>query len=143
MDAVKFFNKYMHSIASLLISCYGNNSKQNLLESLSDTILHFNCYWCTTSVLLYGTSVWRPQGRIADLDTSRGDDCPSGWTKITMYHFVWACISGKSLVPMLQLLHVLQINHHILPFQYADVQVTLYQVSFLQYSYMNISSLHN
>ena len=23
--------------------------------------------------------------RIANLDTSRGDDCPSGWTKITIY----------------------------------------------------------
>ena len=62
MDAVKFFNKYMHSIASLLISCYGNNSKQNLLESWPDRFLHFNYYWCTTSVLWYGTTMWWHRG---------------------------------------------------------------------------------
>ena len=32
--------------------------------------------------------------RIADLDTSRGDDCPSGWTKITTP--VTACIAPSS-----------------------------------------------
>ena len=32
--------------------------------------------------------------RIADLDTSRGDDCPSGWTKITTP--VAACIAPSS-----------------------------------------------
>ena len=32
--------------------------------------------------------------RIADLDTSRGDDCPSGWTKITTP--VAACIVPSS-----------------------------------------------
>ena len=32
--------------------------------------------------------------RVADLDTSRGDDCPSGWTKITTP--VAACIAANS-----------------------------------------------
>ena len=32
--------------------------------------------------------------RIADLDTTRGDDCPSGWTKITTP--VAACIAANS-----------------------------------------------
>ena len=32
--------------------------------------------------------------RIADLDTSRGDDCPSGWTKITTP--VAACIAPSN-----------------------------------------------
>ena len=60
-------------------------------------------YWINTTTGVhqvccdnYGIRMWWPQGTIANLNTNRGDNSPSGWTKITTPVAVCIASSAKA-----------------------------------------------